>query len=94
MHKCVVHGAGNVYSCYRHFTVVNCTTVCSMNLLQAPNQHHFEVLTGVDWATYIVKDSPYSNVWGNKISRISKTKMNIDNSKISSSNYVVLYVHV
>ena len=21
-----------------------CTTMCSMNLLQAPNQHHFEVL--------------------------------------------------
>ena len=25
-----------------------------MNLLQAPNQHHFEVLIGVDWATCII----------------------------------------
>ena len=42
----------------RHFIVVNCTTMCSMNLLQAPNQHHFEVLIGVDWVTCIIEDSP------------------------------------
>ena len=77
----------------RHFIVVNCTTMCSMNLLQAPNHHHFEVLIGVDWVTCIIEDSP-CNVWGNKISRISKTKVKIENSIISSSNYVILYVHV
>ena len=49
-----MHGASTC-SCY---SVVNCTTMCSMNLLQAPNQHHFEVLIGVDWATCIIEDSP------------------------------------
>ena len=53
---CIVHGASTC-SCYRHFIVVNCTTMCSMNLLQAPNQHHFEVLIGVDWVTCIIEDS-------------------------------------
>ena len=27
----------------------------SMNLLQAPNQHHFEVLISVDWVTCIIE---------------------------------------
>ena len=69
-------------------------TMCSMNILQAPNHYHLEVLIGVDWATCIIEDSPYSNVWGNKMSRVSKSKVNIANSVISSSNYVVLYVQV
>ena len=65
--------------------------MCSMNLLQAPNQHHFEVVfIGLPALLRI----PHSNVWGNTISRNSKTKVNIENSVISSSNYVVLYVHV
>ena len=57
MYWCVVHGASTC-SCYRHFIVVNCTTMCSMNLLQAPNQHQFEVLIGVHWVTCIIEDSP------------------------------------
>ena len=64
--------------------------MCSMNLLQAPNQHHFEVLIGLPALLRI----PHSNVWGNKISCISKMKVNIVNSIISSSNYVVLYMHM
>ena len=48
----------HVVAIYRHFTVVNCTTTCSMNLLLAPNQHHFEVLIGVDLATCIIEDYP------------------------------------
>ena len=59
MYWCVVHGASiHVVAIGTSLSVVNCTTMCSMNLLQAPNQHHFEVLIGVHWITCIIEDSP------------------------------------
>ena len=41
-----------------------------------------------------VASTPHSNVWGNKIGRISKTKAKIKNPEIFSSNLVTSYVYV
>ena len=70
-----------------------CLCVCVCVCLSGENKL-LRSLTPAINGGYSIYSTPHSNVWGNKIGRISKTKAKIKNPILFSSNLVTSYVYV